>query len=144
MEGWLKKSEKVKFFWKYKYIQNNKHLFQWSLKIKEILTKYIFSIIFGNSFENSNTFKIININFSGHWKLKKYWQNIYSQWFLGILYNNFITTGFNIRLMNGTTKYSGRVEVNLGDGQGWGTVCHDSWDKDDARVVCQSMGFPTG
>ena len=32
-----------------------------------------------NSNENTIMFKVININFSGHWKLKKYWQNIHSQ-----------------------------------------------------------------
>ena len=32
-----------------------------------------------NSNENTIMFKVININFSGHWKFKKYWQNIHSQ-----------------------------------------------------------------
>ena len=29
--------------------------------------------------ENTITLKVIKINFSGHWKLKKNWQNIYSR-----------------------------------------------------------------
>ena len=41
--------------------------------LKKILQKW-------NSNENTIMFKVININFSCHWKLKKYWQfNIHSQ-----------------------------------------------------------------
>ena len=39
-----------------------------------------------NSYENTIMFRVLNINFIGHWKLKKYWQNIYSQYFLEMLY----------------------------------------------------------
>ena len=40
--------------------------------LKKILQKW-------TSNENTIMFKVININFSGHWKLKKYWQNIHYQ-----------------------------------------------------------------
>ncbi len=45
----------------------------------------------------------------------------------------------DIRLGGLVHNYKGRVEICY-DGA-WGTVCDDSWDYQDAVVVCYQLGF---
>ena len=45
----------------------------------------------------------------------------------------------NVRLANGPTSYSGRVEICFSET--WGTVCNNMWGASDASVVCRQLGF---
>lgn len=47
-----------------------------------------------------------------------------------------------IRLVGGSSPLEGRVELCLGGV--WGTITDDSWDTNDAKVVCKELGFLEG
>ena len=45
----------------------------------------------------------------------------------------------DVRLVDGATGLEGRLEICRNNV--WGTVCHNRWDHNDARVVCQQLGL---
>lgn len=45
-----------------------------------------------------------------------------------------------LRLVNGGSRYKGRVEINIAGM--WGTICDDKFDANAAKVVCKTMGLP--
>ena len=49
------------------------------------------------------------------------------------------TTG-DVRLVNGSTQYEGRVEICMNEV--WGSVCDNSWDSSSyASVICKQLGY---
>ena len=48
-------------------------------------------------------------------------------------------TDGDIRLVNGTNQYSGRVEICANNI--WGRVCGSGWSNYDAIVACNQLGF---
>jgi len=44
-----------------------------------------------------------------------------------------------VRLAGSGLDNAGRLEINYGGI--WGTVCHDKFDDDDAKVACYMLGF---
>lgn len=50
-----------------------------------------------------------------------------------------VCTFGDIRLVNGSNKREGRIEVCIDNT--WGTVCNDRFHVIDARVACRQLGY---
>ena len=48
-------------------------------------------------------------------------------------------TNETLRLVDGPVESAGRVEICINGV--WGTVCHNGWDNNDTRVVCEQLGY---
>ncbi len=54
--------------------------------------------------------------------------------------SNFSCIDGEVRLAGGRFTHEGRVEICFDDQ--FGTICDDEWERFDAAVVCNQLGFP--
>jgi len=52
---------------------------------------------------------------------------------------SYLEIQYDLRLFDRRSENVGRLEVQVNGV--WGTVCSNSWDKDDADVACRQLGF---
>lgn len=55
------------------------------------------------------------------------------------VFHTVICQNADLRLINGSVPYQGRIEICWNET--WGTICDQSWSTFDAQVACRQLGF---
>ncbi|KAK6185368.1 hypothetical protein SNE40_007618 [Patella caerulea] len=53
-------------------------------------------------------------------------------------------SGLQLRIQGGRYFWEGRLEVNKGDGGGWGAICGEKWSIREAMVACRELNLDHG
>ncbi|XP_052788301.1 deleted in malignant brain tumors 1 protein-like isoform X2 [Mya arenaria] len=61
--------------------------------------------------------------------------------FVQVIFHLCYAASSNIRLVGGSSQYSGRVEIQFN--QKWGTICNHGFSDTNAAVICRMLNFPT-
>ncbi|XP_052789613.1 scavenger receptor cysteine-rich type 1 protein M130-like isoform X2 [Mya arenaria] len=61
--------------------------------------------------------------------------------FVQVIFHLCYAASSNIRLVGGSSQYSGRVEIQVN--QRWSTICHHGFSDTNAAVICRMLNFPT-
>ncbi len=64
---------------------------------------------------------------------------LYKKHVLQLLAITEICNDGDLRLIGGSNNTEGRVEVCYNEA--WGTICDNSFDRNDATVICGQLGF---
>lgn len=109
----------------------------WYDSNKNIITSCDDCNDYGCECENREDLKIKHVNPGTYYFGIGGWSDTYGDYIIGAFVDN--TEQGTLRLSQGSNEYEGRLEVfyNLE----WGTVCDDSFDVNDGKVVCNQLGL---
>ncbi|XP_045928809.1 scavenger receptor cysteine-rich type 1 protein M160-like [Micropterus dolomieu] len=108
-----------------------------------------FQLIFNNSNTTQN-YTLPAVNHSAHFLFSAadhtHQGNYSCVYHFDVFYHNFssesqplhLTVSESVRLVNGTSLCSGRLDVK--SNQSWSSVCEDDFNQQDAEVVCRELG----
>jgi len=58
---------------------------------------------------------------------------------IGMFLRTVVCSDGDLRLVNGSVPYEGRLEICLNEV--WGTICDTNWGSTQASIACSSLGF---